>query len=344
MSEVSTRPQVGATKSAARNKETPSPAPAAAQPSEVSPPGASSTLIVLTLRPTGKKFNGDRVERAKEAGFDWLNGVHKIGFSCPDTGEEIARQVVHGGKEATGMLDEIQVHIDPEHCATMWRAGTRLFEMLTKFAILVGGHLCDGMGKPMQDADIDAVRAHIDAVMKNRVHAEREARTVTLPSGERRELSELSFAYTVLREAGSKRTIYRHVDFDAPAMNYLDGRAHGIQMANEIVEFYRRHRIVDTVRVMDILEAAFERRESRHGNYDKAEVANVVSGFTMVIETLIKVGAQHLNPAWLEHQITSSLFQHEQWKERKAALVERLRSGREAAKARRLAASKAGAA
>ena len=115
-----------ATKATPRAKEAPSSAPAEQQiSSDLSP-----SLIVLSLRPEGPKFNGDRVERAQEAGFGWLQKVHLIGMSDPDTGGEIARHVVHGGHEAFGALKEIQIHIDPETCARVWRAGEQLMERL----------------------------------------------------------------------------------------------------------------------------------------------------------------------------------------------------------------------
>lgn len=136
-----------------------------AQQGEHSHTPISSTLIVLSLRPDGAKFNGNRIERAQEAGFDWLtNGAHCIGYSSPDTGHEIARHVINNTDEAFGQLSEIQIHVDPTVCAFQLNAGTALLRMLQRYAILIGAHLCDSMGKPMDGAQLDSVARHIDAV------------------------------------------------------------------------------------------------------------------------------------------------------------------------------------
>ncbi len=332
-----------ATKAPARAQEAPAPAPAAQQIRS----GMSESLIVLSLRPEGSKFNGDRIERAQEAGFGWLNKVHMIGMSDPDTGGEIARHVVHGGHEAFGLLKEIQIHIDPESCAWMWLAGKVLMDRLAKYAVLIGASVCDGMGQPLTDEAMLTISDHIDAVMERRRNEDQLARTVTLPNGEQRELSELSFAYEVTREAGSKKRTYRRVRFDVPSLHYYSGRAQGMRMASEVVDFFRAHRTAK-LPLTEIIRQALERCENRHGNMQKAEASNVVSGFMEVIETLIAVGSRQLNPAWLTAQINRNEELQVTWSEReakrKAALAARLRAGREAAKARRLAQGKAGAA
>ena len=272
MTEVITRPSKGATKAPAANKAAPSSAPVSAQTNETTSPGASPSRIVLSLRPNGAKFNGNRIERAQEAGFDWLKEARStIGWSCPDTGHEIARHVVNRADETMGKLREIQVHIDPGSCAPCWRAGTLLMELLEKYAILIGAHICDGMGIQLDDQQITAVTKHIDAAMALRCQADRKARTVESPNGEQRELSELSFMFEVLREAGTKKKSYRRVHFDAKPMQYHEGKAKGMQMAGEIVQFYRKHK-TQTLPVDSILCALFSQLESRHGSYDKAQI------------------------------------------------------------------------
>lgn len=294
---------------------------------------SSLSTIVLSLRPNGAKFNGNRIERAQEAGFSWLKNTNLIGFSHPDTGDEIARHVVNNSDETFGRLKEIQVHIDPEQRAWMWRAGSFLMERLRKYAVLIGAHICDGLGKQLDDEAVDAIVKHIDEVMTKRRDADRLARTVTLPTGERRELSELSFAYTVVREAGSEKYAHRQVYFDAPALHYYEGRARGMQMAGEIVQFYRRHK-EDRLRLDRMLREVIQSSPTGFGDYDKPDMANVASGFIEVIETLIEVGARHLNPAWLEQKIQQSQQAHAEWgvarDKRKADFLERMRLGREA--------------
>lgn len=335
MTEVSTRPQQAA------KPANPSSASKVSRGSGGSQPAAeptSASLIALTLRPEGAKFNGNRIERAQEAGFDWLKNTQLIGMVCPDTGDEIARHVVHNTDETFGRLKEIQVHINPETCAWAWRAGRNLMDRLNKYALLIGGRVCDGLGQPLSDEAIGAIAEHIDSVMAQRRNADRKARTVTLPSGEQRELSELSFAYEVVREAGEKKKSYRKVHFDAPALQIYEGRALGKQMAGEIVQFYRKHK-TQRLDLGGILREAVQNLGPGFGSYYKADVANVASGFLDVIETLIEVGARNLNPEWLKYQIEHSQSAHIAWsndkEQRRAEFVERMRNGKKAAAERR---------
>lgn len=315
-----------ATKAPPRAKEAPAPAPEEQQVSS----GLSPSLIVLSLRPVGSKFNGNRIERAQEAGFGWLHKVHMIGMSDPDTGNEIARHVVHGGHEALGVLQEIQIHVDPESCAWMWKAGEELMARLKKYAILIGARVCDGVGQSLTEEAMLAIGEHIDSAMAKRRDADRLARTVTLPSGEQRELSELSFVYTVIREAGSKKKSYRRVRFDAPSLHYYEGQALGMQMAGEVVNYYRNHQ----TQHLDILSILREAMALSGCSYDKATQANVASGFIDVFRTLIQVGARQLNPAWLEHQIAQQSVHHARWLEdrekRKVEFVTRMKAARKA--------------
>ncbi len=338
MSEVTTRPATGATKAPAKQKAV----TLNAQPEASS---ASPTLIVLTLRPNGDKFNGNRIELAQASGFDRLTNMpNLIGFESSDTGDEIARFVVNKGDEAVGTLREIQLHVDPATCALHWKVGTMLIERLQRYATLLGAHIADGLGRPMDDALLAEIGDHINDSVEARLAEDRMNRTVELPNGERRLLSELSFVYDVQREAGSRRKSYRTVFFDAPAMHFYEGRATGMRMAGELVAFYRKHQNQRPM-LVQILEEAFEQGRGKRASLDDAGVEHVASGFLQVIETLVKIGARHLNPEWLEYQISDQLENHERWaaehSARKAALVEQLRKGREAAKAKRLESSRA---
>ncbi|MCT6721688.1 hypothetical protein [Acidovorax sp. K2F] len=293
-------------------------------------PDFSPSLIVLSLRPEGSKFNGDRIERAQESGFDWLKKIHLIGMSDPDTGGEIARHVVHGGHEAFGALKEIQIHINPETCAWAWGAGDLLMDRLKRYAVLIGAQVCDGLGQPLSMEDMTAIGDHINAVMARRQDEERMARTVTLPNGEKRELSELSFAYVVTREAGSKKRTYRTVQFDVPSLPYYQGRELGMRMAGEVVKFYVKHQTAP----LDILGIMREAMSLDGLDYDKATKANVASGFLEVLSTLIRVGATNLNPNWLDQKIKRQGVLHEEWlidnEERKTEFVARMKAAREA--------------
>ncbi|QTD44582.1 hypothetical protein [Ottowia testudinis] len=312
---------------------TPAAAPAPAAP-EVSP-----TLIVLKLLPNGAKFNGNRITRAQEAGFDWLKGDRAIGLRCPDTGEEVARHVAHGGQEAVGQLKEIKVLVDPERCPLWIGAGTKLIESLERYAILINASICDAAGRALSEGERNELAERIDATMRARWKALKAARMVTLASGERRELSDLSFVHTVRREAGSKKRSWRYVCFDAEPMPCHKGRAQGYRMAREIIEFHRTHKTLELPVKQVIQAAGLASIDHPHGDLDKDSIANVASGFLAAIETLVRVGSRHLNMAWLEQRIEYEEAAHVEYvavlEKQKREMVERLRKGREAAKARR---------
>lgn len=301
------------------------------EPAEPAP--AVSSLIVLTLRPNGKKFNGNRIERAQEAGFDWLENVNAIGHKCHDTGREIARFTVSGMDEAMGDLREIQFHINLASCAIEYGLGNRLIKKLGHYSILIGGHIADGMGTQLDDEALSAIADHIDAVMNARIAAGRQARMVTLPTGEKREISELSFAYSVWREAGAKKTSHRGVYFDAPALHFHEGRAQGMQMAGEIVQFFRKHK-TQKLRLDCILREVAERSGNSYGSVDKADVGNVSRGFMEVISVLIEIGARNLNQKWLDTQIANAKLSHEEFilaeEARKTEFVARMKAARQA--------------
>lgn len=341
MSEVTTRPAARATKAPAlptKRTQTPKPTPhrrcaASEEGGTTQRAEALSSLIVLTLRPNSQKFNGNRIERAQEAGFDWLKNVNAIGHKCHDTGREIARFTVSGMDEAMGNLREIQFHIDLANCAVEYGLGKSLIKKLSNYSILIGGHICDGLGTQLDDEALSALADHIDVVMKARIAAERKACMVTLPTGEKREISELSFVYSVWREAGAKKTSYRGVYFDAPALHFHEGRARGMQMAGEIVQFFRNHK-AQKLRLDRILREVTERLGDGYGSFDEAGVCNVSLGFMEVISVLIEIGARNLNQKWLDAQIAQAKKFHEEFMQkketRKAEFVARMKAARQA--------------
>ena len=339
MTEVSTRPHVGATKTPARHKAAPSPTSAAAQPSDAA--NTSTTLIVLTLRPIGVKFNGNRIERAQEAGFKHLNGAlpNPMGYACPDTGQEIARFVVDREAEMHGRLKEIQLHVDPEGCAVWHMAGSLLMELLEKYCILINASLCDGMGKCLSDEDRTALAEHIDVAIQRRINLGWDARLIEAPNGELRATTELSFVYTTRRKAGSKKKVFEPTHFGVPALHYHEGRAEGMRAAIELVQFYQKHAIEEPglgLILRDALAGA-----SCFGDYEKASTANATVGFLEIIAELVKFASLHVRSLnWVEQRIQAAEQSHVRWAEQrekeKRELIERLRKGREAAKAQRL--------
>jgi hypothetical protein len=114
------------------------------------------------------------------------------------------------------------------------------------------------------------------------------------------------------------------------------GHAKGMEMAGEVVAFFRKHK-VERLHIKDMLREVFERSGTQGASFDTPEVANVADGFMEVMTTLIMVGSRHLNPAWLDEKIAQSKDYHENWQrdreDRKVVFVERMRKAREAKKA-----------
>ena len=299
----------------------------------------SPSLMVLVVKPLVERFKADRDTCARKAGFKHAPvhvGLNTMALMDRDLGEPLAVMKVNGYAETVGQLTAVEIHIDPELCPIEWNAGSRLMAACTKFAELMEGRLCNGLGNEIGEEACEAIAQHIDHVMSKRIVADREKRTVELPTGERRELSELSFCYTVLREAGSRKRTYRPVYFDADPMPCYAGRAKGMEMAGEVVAFFRKHQ-VERLHIENMLREVFERSGSQGASFDSPEVANVADGFMEVMTALIMVGSRHLNPAWLDEKIAQSKDYHENWQrdreDRKVVFVERMRKAREAKKA-----------
>lgn len=299
----------------------------------------SPSLMVLVVKPLAERFKADRATCARKAGFKHAPvhvGLNTMALLDHDLGEPLAVMKVNGFVEAVDQLTAVEIHIDPELCPIEWDAGSRLMAACTKFAELMEGRLCNGLGNEIGAEAREAIASHIDRVMLERRKADRVARTVTLASGERRELSELSFSYTVRREAGSRKSAYRPVYFDAKPMPYYAGHAMGMEMAGEVVAFFRKHQ-VDRLDIKQMLHEVFERSQGQSISFDTSEVANVANGFMEVMSTLIMVGARHLNPVWLDERIAESKSHHADWQrdreDQKVVFVERMRKAREAKKA-----------
>ncbi|KRC30660.1 hypothetical protein [Acidovorax sp. Root217] len=318
----------------------------AGDPTEATAPEQSPSLIVLTLRPSGQKFNGNVSERAEEAGFKYIQPT-TLGYAHHDTGKEIARLVGARSKFLDGRPpEEIQVHIDPETCAIHPYAGADLFAMLERYAVLINGTLCDGLSKYLIPSERKALQEHIDTVMARRAKVDRLARTITMPDGERRELSDMFFSFTVRREAGSTKRVDRKVYFDVAPMEAWEGAAHAGRMVQAIVQGFKNHKVHHPNIRMMILEAVRKMEAGQsYLNFNAPSVANVTVEFLEIIEVLVKIGADNLNPKWLQNRIDQNVHLQECVKRNRAKTkleqVENMRKGREAAAARRAAEGKA---
>lgn len=327
MSEVSTRPNTGATKAPARKSS----------PETATPPTAgeqsSLSTITLYLRPKGDRFHEGPVSRAYEAGFQSLPGRLIAGLGSRDTGETIATLTPDSNGLARP-VQEFKLSIDPESCAIEWRAGTRLIGITRDYAVLIGAHICDGFGKALTSENLDAIGAHIDKVINRRRDEARDARRVKLPTGEVRELGVVSFQHRVVKEAGARKRVWRPVDFDCQPMPYYQGCVRGIEMAEEVIAHYRKHKVLD-LDIESMLKAAFvAQKQPFEGNTTRGQAR----GFLEVMAALIRVGTGNVNPKWIAHLKERAVADRESMEEgdrrKKAEFVARMRAGREAKKAR----------
>ncbi|WP_159917842.1 hypothetical protein [Pantoea sp. 18069] len=329
MPEVSTRPHAGATK--ARNTQsvpTQGAAPIAAEHTSLS-------QITLYLRPKGARFHEGPISRAYEAGFESLPGRFVAGLVSRDTGETIAT-LTPDGNGLNHPVREIKLSIDPESCAIEWQAGTRLARVAGEYAILIGAKVCDGFGKTLSPDGLGAIGSHIDKVINRRRAEARKARKIKLPSGELRELGELSFQHAVVREAGSRKSVWRSVDFDCQPMPYYQGYVRGVEMAEEVIAYYKKHKEPD-LHIEHVLEAAFRAKTEKRSCEGDSKNGQA-QGFLTVMAVLIRVGAGNINPKWIAQQKERAVASHESMEAygrlKKAEFVARMRAAREAKKTR----------
>lgn len=328
MTEVSTRPNSGATKSPAKEST-----PGAGTATATAKPISLST-ITLYLRPKGEGFHERPHSRTFEAGFDCLSSGG-AGLASRDTGETIAT-LNPDGNGLSRPIREFKLSIDPEACAIEFKAGTRLLRIFRDCAVLIGAQACDGFGKHLSTEDLDALANHIDAVISRRRDEAWEARKFKLPSGEVRRAGELSFQYVVLKEAGSRKRVYRSVDFDCAPAPYYEGYIRGLEMAEEFIAYHRKHK-QSRIEIAQVLEAAIDAgNEKTH--QDAASKRGHARGFLMVMETLLRVGTGNINPKWLEAQKEQAVANQKAVEKydqiQKAEFVARMRTAREAKKTR----------
>lgn len=295
----------------------------------------SLSTITLHLRPTGEHFRANPMTRAHEAGFESLLGAHGVSMRSRDTGEVIATLKA----DTNGLvrpIKEITLQIDPESCPIEWRAGSRLVELLERYLTLVGASAYDGLGALLSPDEIKAIGQHIDHTLFRRRDEEREASLITMPNGEIREPGELSFQYGVWREAGSKKRTWRKVGFDCQPMHYYKGYVQGIEMAKEVITYFKKHKVAD-FGLESALEAAFEAGRGQSAGDDTK--LGQMRGFMTVMCTLIRVGAGGINPNWIEAQQRHAievLDDHARYEaQKKTEFVNRMRQGRKAAAERR---------
>lgn len=303
MSNVSTpsRPAENAAK-------TPSPTPVVASlvENEAKIAPASPTRITLFVRSCKERFERNHYTAAQEAGF----GTDKVSLSSlalvnRDTGNTIASLRWHGGKAAFGELDTLTVECDPERCEYEWGAGERLIRSIQSLCDLLDGYLADGTGRELTSEEKEAIGEHIDTVLERRSEKEHADKRVVLPSGDIRFPGALSFQSYTHRKLPGKRTVGVDAQFfEAPELPWHAGRAHGEQMALEMMQFYQQHEL-KRPEFTQMLASALGAVSPR-GSYKRAMRENVVVGFLDVIEELVRFASRSCSTQWVEKRVASN--------------------------------------
>lgn len=305
---------------------------------------SSTSAIVITLRPKGKHFHEGAKSRQSEAGFQSIpRSLGGMGLLDGDTREPIAVITADNDSRWHMPLTEFTITIEPETCAIEYKAGTRFIKVLKDFLVLIGGNAYVD-SKKLSDPDLDELARTIDKLMLRRRDEAYAARLQRLPNGEIRRTGVLSFQHQIVKEAGSRKKSYRTVNFDCSGVERHDACVRGIEMAEELIEFFKTHR-VESPDLMATLREAFRiHDEGASLPYNKQTERSVASGFLHVITTLIRTGSQNINPRWLENEKRQYQDVAERMKsleaDQKAEFVERMRAARAAAKAKRSQSSK----
>lgn len=296
--------------------------------------------IVLQIRPRDvAHFAENVITCAQEAGFDRLpNSVLGLGLVDRDQGQEIAAVTFNSWAHAIGKLDVIEIHIDPHTCATERFAGSRLTAVSAEYAELMGGVLCDGQGRPLSEARRQAIAGRIDAIVNERIEAS-APKPAKHPDGSWRIPGHVSFVHSKTTARGK---FLRAEYFDTEPMGWHAGHRRGIEMAVEMLDFIKAHRVQHDL-LPRVLASAFG-CELATGNTPSRD--NVANGFVRAMVEMVRFGARNANfRAWADAQIQSS---HEAEAETLAYDAERRsRTAKRAAatrKARRAEAAMGGAA
>lgn len=261
-----------------------------------------------------------------------------MGLLDLDTDEVVAVLMADNAGRWHRPLTEFTLTIEPESCAIEPMAGKRLMGALKDLLVLIGGeaHIDDHR---LGQEDLDKLADDINKIMRRRMGEAYDARLQRMSNGELRRLGLLSFQYQVIQDPGSRKKVFRYVDFDCSGVNKDYPYAHGIEMAEEVIAFCKKHKR-EQLDIQSMLLGAFHAiEEGRSLPYGQHAASQAAQGFLSVMTTLICVGTKLINPAWIESRKSESRSYVDRVKqldaEEKAQFVARMRAARIAAQAKR---------
>lgn len=285
----------------------------------------SPTLLTLYVRSRHGYFKGGRIAAAQLNGFTWGKTIHHLVLPHPDTGETIAFMEVHGGREAFGTLEEIEVHCDHARCAAHSWAGSMLMRSLVAFATAMDADVCDGLGKVLSEDEREAFALHLNSLLSKR-EDEAHPPPVKLSKTTTRHFGLLSFQhFDHIKEPGKRlRVVAEH--FPAKATEYHEGAAEGYRRAAEVVQYLRTHKISRPNLQQMLAEALSQGR----GSFFRKSKGNIASAFLDAIELLIVQGAKQMHPS----QFEASADRHAA-EAKRIAFTKRMKAAKAAKKAQR---------
>jgi len=265
----------------------------------VAKPRTVSTLIALQILPRGEKFERNLREAAIKAGFVRLPRDLGIGQMSKDTEAVISTIQVYGRQEVAGEVTHIECRIDPEHCATQWRAGENFLATSKRYAEVMDGVLCDANGAAIDELAMAALAGQIDAIIDLRMEKQRPG-PVKLGDGSTRLNGPLSYQHIVHRRSPGSRKLLgvEQHSFVAEPMSYQHGRVQGLRMLRELMDFYRAHK-VSRPGFNQIIASALGVPCPR-GSYYEDMRDNVVVGFLDGLEELVMHASRNTDPKWID--------------------------------------------
>lgn len=287
--------------------------------------------MVLQLRAADGVYFTNRVLAAQAAGFEFSErGPTTLALVSRDTREDIAIMHVEHGKEAMCVLSVIVVSLDPNTCPIEWLAGTRFIQAIKKFAQLMNATVCDESGAQLEEDDIQAIKARVNAVMEARQGREiKNRQRTTMPDGTVRVDTEgLSFIGRYQTKRGRHlRTEY----FDVPPLSWDDGQIRGLQIAAEFLAYMRSHR-EDRYWYRLVIEDAIK-AHAEGSSCVKPARGNAAVSFVEVIVATTAFAAQSCRfEPWIERRIQQQrqrkADREEIDAEQKSAFVERMKAAR----------------
>lgn len=277
MTEVSTRPPVGANDAPITSTPVAASAPvenealkpennpesifygSATRQQRPSPDNTTPTTIVLHIvpaEPTGSLNFKDDARR--EAGLQMFNGIDTV--NTFEDGRPAAYFDYRQWDMWKDQLKLITVTVDPQQCSFQHCLGEVIMQAAARVAKVSGGKVCDSAGKVLSEMECEALAAYIDGQLAARLKARRRQEfkdAERLECGHRRVPGPLPFTATI-RDA-QNRDAWQE-SFNAPALPYYEGRALGATYALEFFKHLQRQSATGYSRLLvhRVLVEAFE--------------------------------------------------------------------------------------